>query len=52
MSRIIGILFPKKSKPVKIRQDMHAQPDGTYQIQDLDKREKYENQKVSNKDKE
>ena len=46
MSRTVGTVFPDDGKPMRINQHMHAQPDGHYQIQDMDKKAEYEKRKA------
>lgn len=49
MSRIVGRVFPDNAEPMNIRQDIYAQPDGNYEIQDTEKRAEYENLKTNHK---
>lgn len=46
MSRAIGLHFLPDGTPVPIRQDMHAQPNGEYEIQDTEKRAELERRKA------
>lgn len=42
MSKIIGTVFPNGKEPMQINQFQHAQPNGKYKIQDVEKRAEYD----------
>ena len=46
MSRAIGRLFLPDGTDVSINQSQHAQPNGEYKIQDIEKRAEFERQKA------
>lgn len=46
MSRAVGLHFLPDGTDVSINQSQHAQPNGEYKIQDIEKRAEFERQKA------